>query len=229
MESIARGAAILGSGGGGDTGIGLLIARQAVEEAGPVELVGLDELPSEGLVLPCGGMGAPTVSFEKLESGDEGERLRDAVEQTFGRGVVAVMASEIGGSNALTPIAWAAHMSLPVVDADGMGRAFPELHQVAMHLAGIAPTPAFLTDERGNLLVTRAVSGPWLERIHRQVTMELGGAASTAEYVMSVAQAREASILGTISLAMRIGAALSLDALVEMVHAHRRSDFPSLP
>ena len=205
LEQIARGAAVLGTGGGGDPAIGLLIARQAAEDFGPTELVDLDDLPEDGLLLPCGGMGAPTVSIEKIDNGDEGHRLRERVEEVFGRPVVAVMSSEIGGSNALIPIAWASRMRLPVVDADGMGRAFPELPQVSMEVAGIDPCPAFLTDERGNVVVTRAVSGAWLERIHRRITIEMGGSAATSEYVMTVGQARTASVRGSMSLAARIG------------------------
>ena len=47
------------------------------------------------------------------------------------------MAAEIGRSNGMQPIDWAAHLGLPVVDADGMGRAFPEVPQVTMEIAGI--------------------------------------------------------------------------------------------
>jgi hypothetical protein len=205
LRAIAKGAAVLGTGGGGDPHIGLLIALHAFESSGPATLVDLDDLPDDGLLLPCGGMGAPTVSIEKIDNGSEGERLREHVETNFGRPVVALMSSEIGGSNALIPIAWAARMGLPVADADGMGRAFPELPQVTMHVAGISPSPAFLTDERGSVLVTRAASGEWLERIHRRVTIEMGGSAATAEYIMTVAQAKTSTVRGSVSLAMRIG------------------------
>jgi DUF917 family protein len=209
LGRIAQGAAVLGTGGGGDPHIGLLMALQAAEEHGYARLVDLDELPGDGLLLPCGMMGAPTVSIEKIDNGREGERLRETVESVFGREVVAVMASEIGGSNALLPIAWASRMHLPVVDADGMGRAFPELPQVSMGLAGISPSPAFLTDERGNVVVTRAASGPWLERIHRRITIEMGGSAATCEYVLTVEEAKTATILGSVSLAERIGRTLA--------------------
>ncbi len=229
LEAIARGAAVLGAGGGGDTGVGLLIAQQAIEESAPPELVALKDLPPDDLIMPCGGMGAPTVSFEKIENGDEGARLREHVERTFGKPVVAVMASEIGGSNALTPIGWAARMGLPVVDADGMGRAFPELHQVSMHVAGISPSPAFLTDERGNVVITRAVDGPWLERINRQITIEMGGTASTAEYILTVEQAKTAAVAGSMTLAVRIGNATvgapdPLEALIGELSAVRLVD-----
>jgi DUF917 family protein len=90
------------------------------------------------------------VSIEKIENGDEGDRLRHHLEDLTGRSVAALMAGEIGGGNGLLPIAWAARLGLPIVDADGMGRAFPEVSQVTMHLAGISPSPAVMTDERGN-------------------------------------------------------------------------------
>lgn len=218
LQAIARGAAVLGTGGGGDPHIGLLMALQALEENGPATLVTLDDLPPEGLLLPCGMMGAPTVSIEKIDNGSEGQRLREMVEERFGRPVVALMSSEIGGSNALLPICWATQMGLPVLDADGMGRAFPELPQVSMHVAGISPSPAFLTDERGNMLVTTAASGEWLERIHRRVTIEMGGSAATAEYILTVEQARTATIQGSVSLAHRIGRTI-MDAVTEPVAA----------
>lgn len=37
------------------------------------------------------------------------------------------MSAEIGGLNAVEPLCVAALMDLPVIDCDGMGRAFPEL------------------------------------------------------------------------------------------------------
>ena len=127
LHALARGCAVLGAGGGGDTYLALLQALQATEDYGPVALVDLDELPDDELIMPCGGIGAPTVSIEKIENGDEGERLRDHLEGLTGRRVAALMAGEIGGGNGLVPVAWAARMGLPVVDADGMGRAFPEV------------------------------------------------------------------------------------------------------
>lgn len=205
LPDLARGCAVLGTGGGGDPQTGLLMSLQAVEEHGPVTLVDLDDLPQDGLLMPCGGLGAPTVSIEKFGNGAEGARLRDYVERLWGRPVVALMSSEIGGSNGLVPIAWAAGMGLPVVDADGMGRAFPEMQQVTMELAGISPNPAVMTDERGNTLVIETVGDRWIERIMRAVAVEFGARASSTEYQLTVKQARTASVRGSVSLAIRIG------------------------
>src|SRR6266480_3135823 len=205
LRALSRGCAVLGAGGGGDTYIALLQALQATEDHGPVPLVDLGELPDDSLIMPCGGIGAPTVSMEKIENGNEGERLREELEYLTGRRVAALMASEIGGGNGLLPVAWAAVMGLPVADADGMGRAFPEVPQVTMQLAGIPPSPAVITDERGNLIVFRTISGQWMERLERSAADEFGGAASSTEFTMTAGQARGATVRNSVSLAIRIG------------------------
>ena len=109
----------------------------------------------------------------------------------------------------MLPVTWAARMGLPVVDADGMGRAFPEVPQVTMNLAGISPCPAVMTDERGNLVVFRTISGDWAERLERAAAVEFGGAASSTEFSLTAAQARGATVRNSVSLAIRIGEALA--------------------
>jgi DUF917 family protein len=209
LRALSRGSAILGAGGGGDAHVTLLQALQATEDFGPVPLVDLDELPDDALIMPCAGIGATTVILEKFENGDEGVRLLEELQLVTGRRVAALMAIEIGGGNGLLPITWAARIGLPVVDADGIGRAFPEVPQVTMHLAGIPASPAVMTDERGNLAVFRTISGQWMERLERAAAVEFGGAASSAEFSLTAAQARAATIRGSVSKAIRIGEAIA--------------------
>ena len=71
IEDIALGAAVLGTGGGGDPYIGKLMARQAIRDYGPVELYALDELNEDDLIVPTAMMGAPTVMVEKMPNGDD--------------------------------------------------------------------------------------------------------------------------------------------------------------
>src|SRR6266436_6308370 len=208
LRALSRGCAILGAGGGGDAHVTLLQALQATEDFGPVPLVDLDELPDDALIMPCAGIGATTVILEKFENGDEGARLLEQLQFMTGRQVAALMAAEIGGANGLLPITWAAQIGLPVADADGMGRAFPEVPQVTMHLAGISPSPAVMTDERGNLIVFQAISGHWMERLERAAAVEFGGAAQSTEFSLTAAQARGATVRNSVSLAIRIGEAI---------------------
>jgi DUF917 family protein len=137
------------------------------------------------------------------------------------------MAAEIGGSNGLLPISWAARLGLPVADADGMGRAFPEVPQVTMHLAGISPSPAVMTDERGNLVIFQTISGHWMERLERAAAVEFGGAASSTEFSLTAAQARGATVRNSVSLAISIGEAVAaargnpVEALIAELGAFR--------
>ena len=57
LEDLAVGATVLGAGGGGDPYLGKLMARQAIELHGPVELVAAEEIAGDGLVLPVAMMG----------------------------------------------------------------------------------------------------------------------------------------------------------------------------
>ncbi|HLB61323.1 MAG TPA: DUF917 domain-containing protein [Actinomycetota bacterium] len=208
LRAYARGCAILGSGGGGDVGTCLLQALQAVQDFGSVPVVGLEDLPDDALVVPCGAIGAPTVSFEKFESGEEGRVLEEVVEELTGARVAALMAGEIGGGNGLVPVMWAARAGLPLVDADGMGRAFPEMDQESFELAGVSPSPAVLTDERGNVVILKPLTGKWLERLARDVTVSFGGTSSGADHLMSAAEARRASVIGSVARALAIGRAV---------------------
>ena len=230
LPGLARGCAILGTGGGGDPYIGMLMALQAIEEHGPVRLVALEDLADDDLLMPCGMVGAPTVSIEKICNGSEGGRLREQVEALFGRPVAALMSGEIGGSNGVLPISWAARLGLPVVDADGMGRAFPEIPMMTMEVAGIPPNPSVMTDEHGNVVVFATVSGQWTERLERAVAVEFGARAASAEYMLTAGQARTATVHGSVSLAIRLGHVVAearddpLAALVDELGAFRLLD-----
>ena len=135
------------------------------------------------------------------------------------------MASEIGGGNGVLPVTWSAHCGLPVADADGMGRAFPEIPQVAMEIAGVSPVPAVMVDERGNGVVTSPIDGAWAERLARTIAIDFGGAVSGADYLMTAQVARTATVRGSISRALAIGAALEapdpLATLVDQLDARR--------
>ena len=84
IEDIALGAALLGSGGGGDPYVGKLVAMGAIQECGPVTLLDPQEVPDDALIVPIAMMGAPTVLIEKGTGGKEYQTLYDTVSQFFG-------------------------------------------------------------------------------------------------------------------------------------------------
>ncbi|GAA3873652.1 DUF917 domain-containing protein [Leifsonia kafniensis] len=220
LEQLADGCAVLGGGGGGSIRESLLAAQQAFEDFGPVTLIDLDSLDDDALIMPCGLLGAPAVAEEKLGDGREGAWLRDRIEHLTGRRVAAFMPSEVGGANGVSPFGWAACAGVPIVDADGMGRAFPHMRQVTMRLAGIDPGPSVMTDERGNISVFHPNDVDWLERVYRMAATASGGLTVTAEFLMSAAEARGAVIRGSLGRALRIGQArLSSDPLASLLGA----------
>lgn len=205
IEKIAIGAALLGTGGGGDPFIGKLMALQAVDKHGPIKLLDVDELNDDDLVVPSAMMGAPTVMVEKVPSGEESVEAFKSLEEYLGRKITATMPIEAGGVNSLLPLALAANLNLPVVDADGMGRAFPELQMVTFYLDNINASPMVLADEKKNSIILNAVDGLWTEKIARAATMTMGGSLLNAIYPMSGLQVKNSSIHGSLSLEERLG------------------------
>lgn len=208
LIDLACGAAFLGSGGGGDPYYGRLLAEAELGRHGPVELVPLQALADDALVVPCGWIGAPTVSVEKLPSGRETIAGLRRLERILGRRIDAVLPVEIGGGNGLAPLMAAAQLGVPVVDADGMGRAFPESQMAIFNIRGLSACPSVLTDAGGSLVVVESCDNLAHERIARGVAVAMGGIAHMVEYPLSGTQARENAIAGSVSTAIAIGAAV---------------------
>jgi len=205
VEDLARGAALLGAGGGGDPYIGALMLRQALTEAGSVELIDVDELPDDALAVPFAMMGAPTVMVEKIPNGEDFTASLRALERRLGRRAEAILCCEIGGLNALLPLILAARLGLPVVDGDGMGRAFPALQMVTYNIFKVPAAPMAMADEHSNIVMVEAPGAEEVERIGRHVVVAMGGAAVISLYSMSGAQAKLSMVRGTISLSLALG------------------------
>lgn len=209
LGDLAVGAAVLGTGGGGRAHLGMLIAEAAIERHGPVTLLDADEVPDDALVASLVMIGAPTVVIEKIPSGDEAERALAGLEQALGRPVTHVYPAEAGGVNSIVPFPVAASRGLPVVDADGMGRAYPELQMITATLFGMRATPLVIVDAGGDVVtIPGARDNVRAERLARAVTVEMGCTAIMAVYPMSGAELKRTLIHGTITRAQEIGAAL---------------------
>lgn len=209
LERLAVGAGILGTGGGGNPYIGKLHSRRLLDMGAGVTLVQPAELADDDLVTPVGSMGAPVVSVERVRQGEEFLRSLRALEKHLGRGFTHVVCSEIGGSNSMAPIIVAAQSGLPVVDGDGMGRAFPELQMDTYMIYGVKPSPVAVSDPRGHIAIFDELDDPTtLERYARALTIQMGGSSGVAGPAMSGRALKRVVIPGTISLAIEIGAAV---------------------
>ncbi len=143
-----------------------------------------------------------------------------ALESHLGRKFDAIAPFEMGGSNSMVPMVVAAAMDIPIVNGDGMGRAFPELQMITYLIYDGSPYPAAIADERGSQMVIAEVpDAKWLERIARAATVEMGAHTGLASAVMDGVYCRRSIIPNTLRLASDIGHAVH--------HAREVKDDPS--
>lgn len=211
IDHIALGGSFLATGGGGDLLIGRILTKEALKSTGEVELISLDSLADDALVAVVGGVGAPTILLEKTTNGQEPIWALEALERHLGRKVDALVPMEAGGLNALAPFPPAGVRGLPVVDADGMGRAFPELQMESFSIYGVSATPLALASELGDTQIVEHTRGPVVaERLVRDFAMIAGGGhCISAEHVMDGATAKRVCVPATISLCRDIGELLT--------------------
>src|SRR3989441_4254609 len=122
---------------------------------------------------------------------------------------------EIGGGNAIQPFMAAALLGVPVVDADAMGRAFPEAQMTSFAIHDLPMFPLTLADVRDNaVIVARAASWKWMERLSRKACVEVGSIAATCKAPRTGKEVKECAILYSTTKAIRLG---------ETVQAARRA------
>ena len=191
------GAAVLGTGGGGDPYIGKLMAQG---DAAPMRRrqICLDpmELADDELVVPSAMMGAPTVMVEKIPRGEEIVTAFKALADLSraGRSRHHVDARR-AGSTRRRRSAWPRELGIPLVDADMMGRAFPELQMCTPTLYGVTATPMAIADEKGNSAIINTIDNRWTETLARTLTIDMGCSAMIALYPMTGRQVKEACVL----------------------------------
>lgn len=208
IEDISLGASLLGAGGGGDPYIGKLLAIQAIKENGPVQLVEPEELDDDAFIVPVASMGAPTILTEKGFGKNDFQRLFDMASTYFGRPVDATMPMEAGGVNSMIPIAAAARLGVPLVDADGMGRAFPELQMTTFTIGGGSATPLAYSDEKGNSGVMATITNKWAENFARAITMTAGGTLNVSLYTMNASLCKNYGVKGIVTRCQELGKAI---------------------
>ena len=177
LTDFARGAAFLGAGGGGDPYIGRLIVQQEIRNDRAINIIELQDLEDDAFVLSAACMGAPMVMTEKLPSIRALQTALIEMEKQAGRKADAIIPLEVGGINSTVPLALAARTGLPVVNADGMGRAFPEIQMVTFGVYGCSIAPVIVTDEHGNVVSIKVTANKQGEDLARSVVVNMGGQA----------------------------------------------------
>jgi uncharacterized protein len=161
LEHIAWGACFLGGGGGGPLDAARDIIRQ-LPDNWKVEVISVEEAAKQKELLTCVSLfgGSPTsadgltiepaiVAMEKMQ-----EEQEKRIGFTIGL--------EVGAVNTIVPCLVAREKNMKVIDADGSGRAVPELTQTTFSTArGLSMNPTIMgsddTDQAGDSGLARTV------------------------------------------------------------------------
>ncbi len=204
LMDLVDGAAIFSAGGGGDPEIGYKIADGLIEGGYIVKLVNSFEVPDDVIVINFACVGATTaVGYNS----DAAVKTLRTLEEYVGKRAYAVIPVELGGLNTLAPVDVAARMGKYVVDADGAGRAVPEVHLKVYTIDEIPLQPMAVADaEARNVVIVKETSDSRsAERIARTLASEWGHNAYTARRILTGRQVKTSPILNTLSKSMRIG------------------------
>ncbi len=209
IDDLATGAWIIGTGGGGSPHLNHLNTQQLVADGHEFEMIDPSELADDAQVAVVSTMGAPVVMQERLQDSRDVARAVEVMADYLDRPFDAVMATEIGGSNAFQPLMAAAHLDIPVVDADAMGRAYPEAQMTSFAIAGLQPWPLALVDPRGvEAVISKVPTWKWMERASRVLTVEAGSMAATCKAPRTGAEVKRWSVTNSMSMAIELGAAV---------------------
>ncbi len=208
IKDLAQGAAFLGTGGGGDPYIGRLMAEHAIREFGMPEIIDADELDDDAAVFTAAMVGAPTVMLEKGTAGEDIDLSIRRLAEIIGKKADAISPIEIGGINSMLPIVAAARLGLPLVDCDGMGRAFPEIQMVTFNVHGVSATPAVIVNEHLETVMVETADPKRAEDIIRVAAIQMGLSVLFSGYPMTGKQVKAYSVRGTLTLALNIGRAI---------------------
>ena len=209
LDALEIGAGILGTGGGGNPYQGKLLALEAMKAGYEMKVLATDAIEADALCMSIGGIGAPVVGVERIREGREGLRCLRAMEELIRTPIDAIVCEEIGGANAMNPLVTAALGGLPILDCDGMGRAFPEMQMTTFSIYGHSSTPSVMCDLHGNAVIfSHAVSEVWHERMARACVVAQGGAAMLATAPMQAHYVHQYGIPRSFTKAIALGEAV---------------------
>jgi len=204
LLDLVDGAAIFSAGGGGDPETGYRIAHKLASEAYSVKLVAPSEVPNNAKIVNFACVGATTTAEYDADAAVKALRI---LEDYADFSAYATIPVELGGFNTLAAVDVAARCGIPVVDADGAGRAVPEVHLKVYTIDDIPLTPMVVADlhAKNIVIVKETADSKAAERIARVLAAEWDNSAYTARRILTGAQVKTSPIQLSLSKSMQIG------------------------
>lgn len=210
---LALGAKLIACGGGGDTKTIRNLLMSMMKDDESITVKSIVDLEDEWIV-GTGMMGSTVFYNENIPSGTQGSRAFPHYESILQQKIGAIIPVEIGGVNGLEPLLFAYQNDLPVVDGDGMGKAFPELFMTTFHLNKIPALPMVLeTHETYTVLQGNEDIRITSEKA-KEFIAKSGGYVHFVGFGAIARKMKTSMIPGTLNLIYRLGAALSKETLV---------------
>ena len=215
LEDILCGAAILGTGGGGELTEGLNLIDDALSKGKAFKMVTLDEAPQDALVCTpylLGAISALPDSEERLY-----DRLPRSNEPTIlaaytrfqkylGREFYGTISCELGGSNTAVAFYAAAMSGHYIIDADPAARAVPEITHSTYYINGLPASPIVMSNEFGEVIICENVIDDMrAEHIVRALSKVSRNDIASIDHALEIREIRHAVIPGAISMAMETG------------------------
>ncbi|KAE8154823.1 hypothetical protein BDV25DRAFT_170974 [Aspergillus avenaceus] len=214
LELISTGCGVLGTGGGGATHHEYLKSLHALRthKEGRMRVIPPQSLKDTDMVCFGSWYGSPSVMIERLGGGNEIPAGIEALRQVVPKkSFDAICIDEIGGGNGLSAFPTGVHLDLPVVDGDGMGRAFPTMYHVTFSVYGHSLVPCALADAQGNVSMVMNTDSPErLENLLRTAAIELGLNCAVCANPLPGTAVKSHGIPNTLSLAWYLGRAIHL-------------------
>lgn len=213
IRDIITGAAFLGAGGGGSPREGLKLLSELVA-LGKTEITLIDpgEMRDGEWAVMVAEIGAPRV-FSEVESFPETvtafEVMRDVAAQS-GKHIEYLMAGELGGFNTMVSLYVAALKGIPFVDADGNGRAVPQMGADLYAAAEVPHSPIVMASSNGDSVIIN-LRDPHdhhsAENIARHICTAYGQLAAFCTFIVDRETIVERLAPGTMTLCTTIGRA----------------------
>jgi len=225
VECLVYGAAIFGTGGGGDPEKGLKLLLEDLRNDRKLRLIDLTELSDNDLIVCpyfCGTIAPTSQKHANMVYGDPIVESFKRIEKILGEKVSAVATTELGGFNTAAALHVASVMNIPLVDGDYVGRAAPELLQSTANIFGVPLLPSVITTSTGNLIIIEKCANlDEYERIARTASLSSGSAAVVDTPVRG-SIAKKVLIKDTVSRCIEIG------KIVREANMARRDPIPKV-
>ncbi len=204
LADLVDGAAIFSAGGGGDPLVGFNIVERLVEKRCRARLIDAAEIPYDEVVIDFACVGATAnVAYHS----DAAAKILETLEKFLRKKAYAIIPAELGGFSTLAAVDVAARHNIAIVDADGAGRAVPEV-QLQVYGVDTKAASAFLAVadiDAQNITLKQINDFKMAEQIARKLAAEGNQMVYAARSFLTGRNVKTSPVLNSLSASIRIG------------------------